>query len=67
MSSITWADAAREQLRADRDPRSPAAIAIAVAGARSRDLDNVRFVVGAAQALDVGRERFDLAVLAWVL
>ena len=62
--ALGYAAVARTVLAVDPDP---AAIAIAVAGARSRDLVNVRFVVGAAQALDVGRERFDLAVLAWVL
>lgn len=62
--ALGYAAVARTVLAVDPDS---GAIALADAGARARGLDNVRFVVGAAQALDVGRERFDLAVLAWVL
>ena len=62
--ALGYAAIARRVLAVDPDRD---AIALALAGARSRGLDNVRFVVGAAQALDVGRERFDIAVLAWVL
>jgi len=62
--ALGYAAVARSVLAVDPDRD---AIALAVEAARSRGLENVRFVVGAAQSLSVGHERFDLAVLAWVL
>lgn len=62
--ALEYATVARQVLAVDPDRD---AIAVAIAAARSRGLRNVRFAVGAAQSLDVGRERFDIAVLAWVL
>lgn len=62
--ALEYASVARTVLAVDPDD---GALAVATARARSLGLGNLRFSRGAAQALDVGRERFDLAVLAWVL
>ena len=48
------------------DP-SPEAVAGAAARARALGLSNVGFAVGAAQSLDLGRRRFDVAVFTWSL
>ena len=48
------------------DP-SPEAVAGATAKARNLGLTNLSFAVGAAQHLDVGRRRFDVAIFTWSL
>lgn len=48
------------------DP-SPDAIAAARERARGEGLRNIEFRVGDACDLDVGRERFDLAIFSWSL
>ncbi|MDO8506142.1 MAG: methyltransferase domain-containing protein [Candidatus Limnocylindria bacterium] len=47
----------------------PSLEAVAGATARARDLGlaNLSFAVGAAQHLDVGRRRFDVAIFTWSL
>ena len=62
--ALGYAGAARSVLAIDPDPGS---IAEAERAAAGRGLTNIRFAAIAAQELDVGRERFDLAVLAWAL
>jgi ubiquinone/menaquinone biosynthesis C-methylase UbiE len=62
--ALGYAAAARSVLAIDPDP---AAIARAREHAARRGLSRVRFEIAAAQELEVGRERFDLAVLAWSL
>lgn len=48
------------------DP-SPEAIRVARDNAERLRVRNVRFRVGTAQELDVGRERFDVAIFSWSL
>ena len=62
--SFDLARAARSVLGVDP---SPEAVAGASARARALGLANVRFAVGAAQVLAVGRRRFDVAVFSWSL
>ena len=62
--ALDYARSARTVLAIDPDARS---IAEAERSAAERGLANIRFAAIAAQDLDVGRERFDLAVLAWAL
>jgi ubiquinone/menaquinone biosynthesis C-methylase UbiE len=60
-------DAARVARRVLGVDPYPDAIAWAREAARKRGLWNVEFRVGDARDLDVGRERFDLAILSWSL
>lgn len=62
--ALGYAAAARSVLAIDPDSAS---IEQAEREAGRRGLANIRFAAIAAQELDVGRERFDLAVLAWAL
>lgn len=48
------------------DP-SPEAIAAASDRAKELGLRNMRFAVGDARTLDVGRERWDVAIFSWSL
>lgn len=48
------------------DP-SPDAIAGASKRAKDLGLKNMRFAVGDARTLDVGRERWDIAIFSWSL
>lgn len=62
--ALGYAAAARSVLAIDPDA---AAIERASARAARLGLERVRFAAVTAQELDVGHERFDLAVLAWAL
>ena len=62
--ALGYAAVARSVLAIDPDA---SALAGAEREAGRRGLANMRFAAIAAQQLDVGRERFDLAVLAWAL
>ena len=62
--ALGYAASARTVLAIDPDAPS---IAVAEQAAAERGLANIRFAAIAAQELDAGRERFDLAVLAWAL
>ena len=62
--ALGYAASARAVLAIDPDAAS---IAVAREAAQQRGLTNIRFSSIAAQDLEVGRERFDLAVLAWAL
>lgn len=62
--ALGYAGSARSVLAIDPDAAS---IAVAQRIAQERGLSNIRFAAIAAQDLEVGRERFDLAVLAWAL
>lgn len=64
--ALGYATAARSVLAIDPDPASIDR-ARERAGRLGLDPRRVRFLPLAAQELDVGRERFDLAVLAWSL
>jgi methylase of polypeptide subunit release factors len=59
-----YAHVARTVLGIDPDPE---ALQAAAATARAAGWGHVRFAVAAAQELDAGRRRYDLAVLAWSL
>jgi len=60
-------DAARVARRVVGVDPYPDAIAEARERARREGLTNIEFRVGDARTLDVGRERFDLAILSWSL
>ena len=62
--SLQLARLARSVLGVDPNPA-----VVAQAAARARDLGrvNLTFAVGAAQQLDTGRRRFDVAVFTWSL
>jgi ubiquinone/menaquinone biosynthesis C-methylase UbiE len=60
-------DAARLARRVVGVDPSPDAIAVARQRARREGLRNIGFEVGDARELDVGRERFDLAIFSWSL
>lgn len=60
-------DAARYARRVVGVDPSGDAIAAAREAARKRGIENVEFRVGDARHLNVGRERFDLAILSWSL
>lgn len=62
--ALGYAASARSVLAIDPDA---GAIEHACESAARLGLANVRFAAITAQELDVGRERFDLAVLAWAL
>lgn len=60
-------DAARVARRVVGVDPYPEAIRWARQAARDQGLTNVEFRVGDARRLDVGHERFDLAILSWSL
>jgi ubiquinone/menaquinone biosynthesis C-methylase UbiE len=60
-------DAARVARRVVGVDPYPDAIEWARKSARDQGLANIEFRVGDARDLDVGRERFDLAILSWSL
>jgi len=60
-------DAARYARRVVGIDPSGDAVRVAREKAERLGLTNVTFRVGSAQELDVGRERFDLAIFSWSL
>ena len=63
---LSWVIAATAQSVVGIDPDADA-IRAARREARRRGLTNVRFVSRPAQALRIGRERFDTALFSWSL
>ena len=60
-------DLARHARRVVGVDPSPGSIAAARARAAQLGLRNAEFRVGTAQELDVGRDRFDVAIFSWSL
>lgn len=60
-------DAARYARRVVGVDPSPESLTVARDQARRRGVSNVEFHVGDARDLDVGKDRFDLALFSWSL